>query len=189
MGARPCCPQDGVPWCPSSTSAQPCPAAAALSSAEPVTAGGWRHQLMFGCEACSFRTAGRLARVPAHPAARAGTAGASWLSVRAGPQGRTDRVASGGARWTLSLEGKLRYTGKNGCVLQMFSWGRGQTALTALSTAVSPTPGSAPPPFATRAWTCPSELLSSDTHHSPGALGLARCTPSQPHLSRPLPLR
>lgn len=53
---------------PASFPPQPRPAAAALSSAEPVTAGGWWHQLMFGCEAHGFRTAGRLARGPADPA-------------------------------------------------------------------------------------------------------------------------
>lgn len=43
------------------------PATAALSSAEPVTAGGWRHQLMFGCEACGFRTAGTPGMGPSCP--------------------------------------------------------------------------------------------------------------------------
>lgn len=49
-GARPCCPQCGTPrGAPSLFPPQLLPDTAVLSSAEPVTVGGWQHQLMFGC--------------------------------------------------------------------------------------------------------------------------------------------
>lgn len=75
-GASPCYPQDGTPRsAPARFPPQLHPATAALSSAEPVTAGGWRHQLMFGYEAAASGQPGCRALGPADPADLTGTAG------------------------------------------------------------------------------------------------------------------